>query len=52
MVGYEASDDTWLPWKAVRELKALDEYLLGNKKLAKLLRETVTESVQGEHEQD
>ena len=44
-LGYEASEDTWLPWKAVRDLKALDEYLLENKNLAKLVKET---DIQGE----
>ena len=23
-LGYEASEDTWLPWSAVRKLKAID----------------------------
>ncbi len=40
-LGYQASEDTWLPWKAVKDLKALDDYLIENKKLAKLLRETI-----------
>jgi hypothetical protein len=25
--GYEASEDTWLPWKEVKDLAALDQYL-------------------------
>jgi hypothetical protein len=41
-LGYQASEDTWLPWKAVKDLKAMNEYLLDNKNLAKLLTETVT----------
>jgi hypothetical protein len=46
-LGYEASEDTWLPWSAVRELKAMDSYLVENKKLAKLIRETVVQDIQG-----
>ncbi len=47
MLGFEASEDTWLPWSAVRELKAMDSYLVENKKLAKLIRETVVQDKQG-----
>jgi len=45
-LGYEASEDTWLPWSAVRELKAMDSYLVENKKLAKLIWETVVQDKQ------
>ncbi len=38
-LGYTALDDTWLPWKEVRDLEAMDIYLRNNKDLAKLIRE-------------
>ena len=43
-LGYDSSEDTWLPWKAVRELKAMDEYLSEHIKLAKLIRASTSES--------
>ncbi len=46
---YEASENTWLPWSSVRELKAMDNYLVENTKFAKLIRET---GVHIEQEQD
>ncbi len=41
-LSYQASEDTWSPCKAAKDSKAMDEYLLENENLAKLLRETVT----------
>jgi hypothetical protein len=40
-LGYTALDDTWLPWKEVRDLEAMDRYLRNNKTLAKLIKEKV-----------
>ena len=40
-LGYDENEDTWLPWKDVRELKAMDDYLLKHKDFAKLIREKV-----------
>ena len=44
LLGYDASEDTWLPWKAVRELKAMDDYLSEHIKLAKLIRALTSEN--------
>jgi hypothetical protein len=26
-LGYEESDDSWLPWSSVKDFKALDEFI-------------------------
>jgi hypothetical protein len=40
-LGYTKDDDTWLPWKEVRDLEAMDTYLRENKSFAKLIKEKV-----------
>ena len=42
-LGYTPSDDTWLPWKCISQLAALDKYLLNNDDLAKKIRVKVDE---------
>ena len=37
-LGYNACDDTWLPWENVSQLAAMDKYLLEHGDLAKLIR--------------
>ena len=44
-LGYNACDDTWLPWKSVSQLAAMDKYLLEHKDLAKLIRIKVDQDV-------
>jgi hypothetical protein len=31
--GYDESEDTWLPWKDIKDLIALDNYILSNPEL-------------------
>ena len=45
-LGYKDSDDTWIPWKSVSKLAALNSYLSKNQEFSKLIRVKVDEEVE------
>jgi hypothetical protein len=42
-LGYDDRDDSWIKWKGINKLQALDIYLKENKTLAKKLKEKIEE---------